>query len=235
MPSKNKLSPDIVKMICVASVKLNGEEKTLANHIIRDYGNFFINGRFKNFDKYLSTIYEHSDNKDKIIYFSNSLILLACFGLTNELFGSYREFTIEMLENYVKYDKTPFAGIKSRLNVILLGCTRDITSNANLCKFIFISSKTELPSLPEELKKHFTFHTSSNDFNKDKSLITFIKRPSFNMIESYLDRSYSHLVIITTSGDSNNVAINAKYFLIDNENKKISSRSHKINVSYGFC
>lgn len=229
-----KLTPEIVNMI-LNSGKLNEAEKRIVKCVMDNYKVFFSNGRCKYFDNYLEKIYGESDKE----FLTIAKLFILSFNLANDLFEKQWIPTFEDIK-ILSNALTLSVGFMSRLNIILLKCTINVKSVDDLIKYVKYCYNFELPSLPESMKKFcsFCFIKISDQpatINKEEYLITFIKKPTFNKLDCYIEDKHDKVIILSKLKILiYNISFEGKCYFIDKNNKKIDRNLGKVSFTFSF-
>jgi len=231
---KNKLTPMLVNGI-LNSVKLNINESNLIKRIMEDYKAFFANKKYRYFDKYMNNVYEKKDET----YHSASLLLIMSFGLGNELFAEPYIASFNDIQALLSYDSAPSSGVTSKLHLTLFKCSETISNIEELNDFVQLCANFELPSLPESMKKFcsFCFIKTSDQpatINKEEYLITFMKKPTFNKLDCYIEDKHNKVIILSKMIKAYNISFEGKCYFIDKNNKKIDRSLGKVSFTFSF-
>lgn len=210
-----KINTDVIRSVFSEAHPNNCEQKMM-DDLMTLYREFFINARFKHFDRFLST---------RVNNMSTSVILLSCLNLAQTLLVDKYPIKVVDIDNFIKIDKTPSRAFAEGLKRLLLTSFAYLENNTEVNTFIRLCIVLQISRLPDMIKADI-FDNEGKKIKGWKPLITFNQSPSYHDVE----KDFTHVLSIVSKPSVNKLSVVARRYDISHENKNLTTVDNMVIV-----
>lgn len=166
----------------------SAKEVDIINSILNIYKQYYHDGRFRYFDKFLS--YQNKRQQLSENTKTNAIIFVKLFNLAEELFQSPVQVEMKSWEFFVDQFADMSKELNLRVSQYLPKMAKYTINNDMLNIFISLCVRLELAILPNQIKNNYLqLQTDKRLPDFDQCLVTFMKTPDYSTMKKCIENA----------------------------------------------